>query len=271
MQRALDQAISSLGAPVTDGDVGAFVKKVAGDRIAERRAKLTAAIEQADNAPSGHSNLDSPSAKRASNARGAPLPTTFAGIIPVSLDDAPPPPPSATTTTKTTAAVALSTVGSTSIVTPARSRRSASVLVLLGVLASIGAIVFAMRAGHLPWLTERLAFLMGARGGSLASSPESAPPVSPVLAAPPADSAAQPYPIAPADPTVAFASAPSDTAAPADTSAPAPAAPSASASAAAAPSASAPAQPFVNPQPRDVYVPRPNGRPQRKLLGNPYD
>jgi hypothetical protein len=149
-------------------------------------------------------------------------------------------------------------------VTPVRSRRSASVLVLLGVLASIGAIVFAMRAGHLPWLTERLAFLMGARGGSLASSPESAPPVSSVLAVEPP--ASPPSPIAPAAPTAA-APVPSATAAPAETSAPAPGAPSGSALA--APSASA--RPFVNAQPRDVYVPRPSGRPQRKLLGNPYD
>lgn len=265
MQRALDQAISNLGAPVTDGDVGAFVKSVVGDRIADRRAKLSAAIDHADNAPAGLPNSDSPSAKRGGSSRGAPLPATFAGIIPVSLDDAPP--STSPSGGKTPAAVAVPPARPSLILTPVRPRRSAGLLLLLFALASIGAIWFAMRAGYLPWLTERLAELMGARGGFLTTSPESAKPSPSVFSGRPAASVAPPSLIA--------SSAPSDPSAPADSSAPLDAAasgdavaPSTSASAP-APLDSAHAPPAgSDAEPRDV-MPKP--RVQRKLLGNPYD
>lgn len=273
MQRALDQAIAGLGAPVTDGDVAAFVKKVVGDRIDERRAQLSAAIEHADNAPSARSFSDSSSSKRSSGARGAPLPATFAGIIPVSLDDAPP--STSPSGGKTPAAVAIPPARPSLILTPVRPRRSAGFLVLLFALASIGAIGFAMRAGYLPWLTERLAFLVGARGGSLVGSPASAP--SPAPSSSPASTAAPSSPIdAPAPVLAAPSSAPSDAApdasadalAASDASADAPAASASSASS--APSGSASALPAgTASQSPDGIAPRP--RPQRKLLGNPYE
>jgi serine/threonine-protein kinase len=272
MQRAIDQVISNLGAPVTDGDVGAFVKKVAGDRIEERRAKLSAAIEHADNAPAALPASESGANRRQSGARGGmPLPATFAGIIPVSLDDAPPPPPSATT--KTHAAMAISPAASASVVTSGRPRRSVGIYVLLAALAGFGGLAYGMRAGHLPWLTERLAFLAGARATSPGASPESTPPGPSVLAEVPTASPAPSPSSAPADPSSAAADDPAPPAL-ADPSAPAPDAPSGSASAAAAaPSARAPARPPVNAQPRqESFVPRtPSPRPKRKLLGNPYD
>jgi serine/threonine-protein kinase len=48
MQRALDQVASSIGNPVTDDDVAAFVKKVIGDTLEKRDAELKAAIAAAD-------------------------------------------------------------------------------------------------------------------------------------------------------------------------------------------------------------------------------
>ena len=262
MQRAIDRALANLGAPVTDGDVGAFVKAVVGDRIDERRAKLSSAIDHADNAPAVLPSSDAPAPRRASAPRGAPLPATFAGIIPVSLDDAPPPPPSSAG--RTPAAMALSPAAPSSIVTPVRPRRSSGLYVLFGAIASIGAIAMAMRAGYLPWLTERLAFLAGARGTSLASSPESAPALPAASPAPP------PSPTTPTAPTsTALDSA--NTSAPASASAPAAAAAPPSSAPAAEPSSSASAPPSTTPLDRGDGFVRPGPRPQRKLLGNPYD
>jgi len=99
MQRALDHLLGSMGTTVTDGDVAAFLRDTLGDIIEERRAALKEAIRKADGrAPStSGAGAQKPRAKSS-----GPLPATFEGILPVSLDDAPasstplptPPPPS---------------------------------------------------------------------------------------------------------------------------------------------------------------------------------
>ncbi len=84
MQRALDQLLGSMGVTVTDGDVAAFLRDTLGDIIEERRAALKEAIRKAD----GRAPSESGAGRvRPRPKGGAPLPATFDGILPVSLDD----------------------------------------------------------------------------------------------------------------------------------------------------------------------------------------
>ena len=84
MQRALDQLLGSMGTTVTDGDVAAFLHDVLGDLIEERRAALKEAIRKAD----GRAPSEAGAGKTRPRPRaGAPLPATFDGILPVSLEE----------------------------------------------------------------------------------------------------------------------------------------------------------------------------------------
>jgi serine/threonine-protein kinase len=86
MQRALDQLLGSMGATVTDGDVAAFLHDTLGDIIEQRRTALKEAIRKAD----GRAPSESGAPRvRPRPKSGAPLPATFGGILPVSLDDSP--------------------------------------------------------------------------------------------------------------------------------------------------------------------------------------
>ncbi|WP_437840722.1 serine/threonine protein kinase [Sorangium sp. So ce1153] len=156
-QRTLDQIAISLGTPVNDGDVGRFVRETLGDIVAERRKKLATAIQHADGRTSSRSE-----ARTASSVRGerrgkqaspgsTPLPATFAGILPVSLDDGPP----KSSVQGAAASLALPVASAApALVTPAprprRRWRRRIFLSLLVVLLLFSGAALAARAGILP-------------------------------------------------------------------------------------------------------------------------
>ncbi|WP_441286560.1 serine/threonine protein kinase [Sorangium sp. KYC3313] len=156
-QRTLDQIAISLGAAVTDGDVGRFVRETLGDAVAERRKKLATAIQLADSRLSSRGELRSTSGRRGEPrsskrppAGNTPLPATFAGILPVSLDEPPPkssfPPPSSRKLPVKSAPPALMTPA------PRRRRRwpRRIFLALVVVLLLVSGAALAARAGLLP-------------------------------------------------------------------------------------------------------------------------
>jgi serine/threonine-protein kinase len=272
MQRALDQALSALGAAVTDGDVGAFVKSMVGDLIDDRRAKLASAIQHADNAPAAIPSSDTTSIRRSTGHRGgAPLPATFKGIIPVSLDDTPAnePPRSAK---KTPATMFVGAPSSTVVTTP-RQRRSLFPYILVGILVCLGGAAFAVRAGHLPWIAAALppsvrdVILYG--GPASSSRDEGAAPPAPPAPPAPVVTAEVPPPDPPPAPTPSAIPSPSPTPSAVD---PIDAGPDDAASPAPTPTAIAPQPPRSQPA-----APRPNGmqrrspRPTRPLLESPYE
>ncbi len=161
MQRAMDQALSALGVTVTDGDVAAFIQTMVGDLIEQRRTKLKASIEHADNESAVLPSADTTSVRRSSMARGgAPLPATFKGIIPVSLDDesasSPVSSPSPISQPTSTVSPPVSTSPPASVVAPTRKRSSAIPIFLVVLIALIAAGVVALRAGYLPGIASQL-------------------------------------------------------------------------------------------------------------------
>jgi serine/threonine-protein kinase len=90
LQRVVDRMASSLGPPVTDGDVARYVRSTLGEVVEERRKRLSVAIQLADARVSTSSNRGG---RRRTGSRpaigGAPLPATYAGILPVKLDGSP--------------------------------------------------------------------------------------------------------------------------------------------------------------------------------------
>ncbi|WP_437330290.1 serine/threonine protein kinase [Sorangium sp. So ce381] len=157
-QRTLDQIAISLGAAVTEGDVGRFVRETLGDAVAERRKKLATAIQLADSRLSSRGEPRSTSGRRGEPrsskrppAGNTPLPATFAGILPVSLDEPPPkssfpPPPSSRKLPVKSAPPALMTPA------PRRRRRwpRRVFLALVVVLLLVSGAALAARAGLLP-------------------------------------------------------------------------------------------------------------------------
>ncbi|WP_437960775.1 serine/threonine-protein kinase [Sorangium sp. So ce119] len=158
-QRTLDQIAISIGTPVTDGDVGRFVRETLGDIVAERRKKLATAIQLADSRMTSRGERTTSTVRGDRRARqqqapagSTPLPATFAGILPVSLDDAPPKsssqaPPSAGLAQPVASAPP-------ALVTPAprprRRWRRRFRLALFVVLLLVSGAAFAARAGILP-------------------------------------------------------------------------------------------------------------------------
>ncbi|XXX81907.1 serine/threonine-protein kinase [Sorangium sp. So ce134] len=157
-QRTLDQIAISIGTPVTDGDVGRFVRETLGDIVAERRKKLATAIQLADSRLSSRGEGRTASsirgdrrAKQQAPAGNTPLPATFAGILPVSLEE--PPPKSSSQSPPASLALPVASAAP-ALVTPAprarrRWRRRVLLAVLVVVLLLTGA-AFAARAGLLP-------------------------------------------------------------------------------------------------------------------------
>lgn len=198
MQRAIDQALSALGVTVTDGDVAAFIKSTVGDLIEQRRAKLKSAIEHADNESAVLPSADSTSVRRSVTARGgAPLPATFKGIIPVSLDEESAPPTSQPPLSQPTSTVSppVSKSPGTTVVASGRRRGSTLPLVLGLLIALIVGGALALRAGYLPGVAQQLPpalreLLMGAR-----------PALEPVTTAPPQVPAPSTPSVAAAEPT----------------------------------------------------------------------
>ncbi|MGK4004999.1 serine/threonine-protein kinase [Sorangium sp. So ce1036] len=157
-QRTLDQIAISLGTPVTDGDVGRFIRDTLGGIVDERRRKLAAAIQLADGRMSSRVEPRAAASQRG-DRRGrhahpgsTPLPATFAGILPVALDD--PPPRSAAAAPPSSRRAAPITSAPPALVTPApRPRRRWRRRVFLGVttlLLLLCGAAFAARAGLLP-------------------------------------------------------------------------------------------------------------------------
>ncbi|WP_437282490.1 serine/threonine-protein kinase [Sorangium sp. So ce375] len=176
-QRTLDQIAISLGATVTDGDIGRFVRETLGDAVTERRKKLATAIQLADSRLSSRGEIRSTAARRDEPrskrppAGNTPLPATFAGILPVSLDEPPPKsaasmPPSSRSRPVASAPPALITPA------PRRRRRWSRTIFLLFlvVLLLLSGAALAARAGLLPVpgevhdaLRDGRALLRGAR------------------------------------------------------------------------------------------------------------
>ncbi|MEJ7734531.1 MAG: protein kinase, partial [Polyangiaceae bacterium] len=170
MQRALEKVIMASGEPVTDSDVGAFVRLALGELIIERNQQLQEAIQRMDTRAA--SDMPAPGKTRLSARRavkgGAPLPATFDGIIPLDLPDAgaeasasepprsaPPrslaPLPSFAPSHRPRAA---------SLAPPPEPPREARGRMLpyfgVGVLAVLTAAALGVRSGHLPWLADRI-------------------------------------------------------------------------------------------------------------------
>ncbi|WP_437338913.1 serine/threonine protein kinase [Sorangium sp. So ce394] len=155
-QRTLDQIAIAIGTPVTDGDVGRFVRETLGDIVAERRKKLATAIQLADSRMSARGEGRTASSIRGDRRKQAPagntpLPATFAGILPVSLEE--PPPKSSSQSLPASLALPVASAPP-ALVTPAprarrRWRRRISLALLLVLLLVTGA-ALAARAGLLP-------------------------------------------------------------------------------------------------------------------------
>ncbi|WP_437682801.1 serine/threonine protein kinase [Sorangium sp. So ce131] len=178
-QRTLDQIAISLGTPVTDGDVGRFVRDTLGSIVEERRKKLAAAIQVADSRHSARppvgAGAGAAGAQRgdrrgkqapAAPAGSTPLPATFAGILPVALDDAPP--KSAARSLPASGLGVPVASAPPSLVTPSprprrRWRRRVFLAVLMLVLLISGA-ALAARAGLLPVPGEVHDLLRDGRG-----------------------------------------------------------------------------------------------------------
>ncbi|MCC6558436.1 MAG: serine/threonine protein kinase [Polyangiaceae bacterium] len=183
LQRALDLISSSIGPPVTDGDVARFVRSTLGDVIEERRKRLAVAIQTADNRASTSAERRRTSGIRPAVRGGAPLPATYAGILPVALDDAgatPEPEPD-----PEPAAAPSGPASPAPTVPPTRRRRSAAPYVALAAALLLGGAFLAARAGVLPVPPRLRALLPGA--GPPAGAPAPAPPVdAPAAPGPPA-------------------------------------------------------------------------------------
>ena len=159
MQRALDQVNNAMGAAVTDGDVAKFVRGLLGAELDERNRRLADAIRQADARLPGADAEPKRAAPPPKTARGgAPLPATFAGILPVALDDGsdpqkldvlpPTPPHHAPASSRPPVAVVPS-------MRP-RKKRSKGPLVLTFLLLALGGVAAGVRTGKLPWVAARL-------------------------------------------------------------------------------------------------------------------
>jgi eukaryotic-like serine/threonine-protein kinase len=172
LQRALDQIGGSLNTSVTDGDVARFIHDTLGDVIAQRRKQLATAIQLAD------ARLISPgegrSARRppgTTGARGgAPLPATFDGILPVSLDDSPG--SSARRSEPPRREAALVPSAPPLLMVPSRRvRHSWPIYIVLSTIILLSGAVLAARAGLLrvpSGLRELLPFLAPPEVGTLA-------------------------------------------------------------------------------------------------------
>ena len=218
MQRALDQVLSAMGVAVTDGDVAVFVRSVLGDLIEERNLNLEAAIQQMDAKVASDKPVPSKttlSAKRAVRG-GAPLPATFEGILPVSLDEGPhePPrrdPPASISPSHRSSAPPL-------VQRSAPRRRSKLPWVLVFTLSALlGGLAAAVHTGSVPWLSEMLPpWLVAAAPETAPADPPGSAPVATTSASAPSPSASvsasvtpppesSPPPAAPAPQTTATA------------------------------------------------------------------
>lgn len=192
MQRAIDQALSAQGVTVTDGDVATFVRSTIGDLIDHRRQRLKASIEHADNESAVLPSADSTSVRRTSSGRGgAPLPATFKGIIPVSLDDdavAPISQSPSSQPTSTTSTPVSKTPAATVVAAPRRRGGTLPILLVLLSAVLVGG-TFAMRAGYLPALAGQLPPTLR---DALIGTPtaDHAEPASPPVSPPPSSAAA---------------------------------------------------------------------------------
>ncbi|WP_437650624.1 serine/threonine protein kinase [Sorangium sp. So ce362] len=160
-QRTIDQIAISLGIAVSDGDVGHFVRDTLGDIVSERRKKLATAIQLADSRMSSRGESRTASSVRGERrskrppAGNTPLPATFAGILPVSLDE-----PSSKPSSQSPPSSLARPVASAppSLVTPAprarRTWRRRAFLALLAILLLLTGAAFAARAGLLPVPSE---------------------------------------------------------------------------------------------------------------------
>jgi serine/threonine-protein kinase len=153
MQRVVDRLASSLGPPVTDGDVARYVRATLGELVEERRKRLAVSIQLAD------ARIATPAerGRRRSATRpaigGAPLPATYAGILPVKLDGSPdeieldvePDPEPDEAPVEQGGRPAPAPV----VATRRRKRRSILPYVLLALVALLGGAVLAVRTGRL--------------------------------------------------------------------------------------------------------------------------
>lgn len=148
LQRTLQELASSLGPPVTDGDVARYVRSTLGDLVEERRKRLAVAIQLADARISTSAERDR---RKGSGVRpavhgGAPLPATYSGILPVKLDDGPAEP----APDPADMAAAARAAGPAPVIKQARRRRSALPYVALTAVALLAGAALALRAGLLP-------------------------------------------------------------------------------------------------------------------------
>ncbi|WP_437971584.1 serine/threonine-protein kinase [Sorangium sp. So ce260] len=157
-QRTIDQIAISLGTPVSDGDVGRFVRDTLGDIVAERRKKLATAIQHADSRMSSRGESRTASSVRGERrakqapAGNTPLPATFAGILPVALDE--PSPKSSSQSPPSSLALPVASAPP-ALVTPAprarrRTWRRRVFQALLVILLLLTGATLAARAGLLP-------------------------------------------------------------------------------------------------------------------------
>ncbi|AKT40443.1 serine/threonine protein kinase [Chondromyces crocatus] len=146
LQRALQEMASTVGPPVTDGDVARYVRSTLGDVVEERRKRLAVAIQLAD-ARVGTDRSRS-SGVRPATRGGAPLPATYSGIIPVQLDER------AEEQDAAPESVPLApdarAVAPGAILATTRPRRSALPYALVAVLVLLVGAALALRAGLLP-------------------------------------------------------------------------------------------------------------------------
>ena len=167
MQRALDQLLGSMGVTVTDGDVAAFLQDTLGDIIEQRRSALKEAIRKADGRAPSEAGAER---SRPRPKGGAPLPATFDGILPVSLEEDPPspstkpPPASSPTSTPVSAPRSAPAPAPTSaprsapVVAASKPGKSgAGLYVFSVVMLLIAAVLVAAALGKLPF---KLPFLV---------------------------------------------------------------------------------------------------------------
>ena len=165
IQRALDQLLGSMGTTVTDGDIAAFLQDTLGDIIEERHAALKEAIRKADGRAPSEAGAGSARSKPRPKA-GAPLPATFDGILPVSLEEDAPAssgPMSSSSRSAPTSSPTSTPLSSPSLrgpetprsspklVAPSKPAKSGTFLyVLAAVMVIIALVLFAAASGKLP-------------------------------------------------------------------------------------------------------------------------
>jgi serine/threonine-protein kinase len=203
LQRALDLLASAIGPPVTDGDVARFMRATLGDIIEDRRKRLAVAIQMADarivTSAEGKKNR-SPGARPVPRG-GTPLPATYAGILPVALDDSPrserkPDPEPAPASVPVP--IVTKDAPPAPVVPPGRRRRSRLPYVALAAVALAGGAALAVRSGLLPVPSAIRPFLPA--GVAPPVPGEIPPPAAPAPAPAPAMTPTEKPPQPPAEP-----------------------------------------------------------------------